>query len=323
MEAREGHSIWGKNMSRNISNTLIIGANGNVGTLFVNKLSEYGISVTGIDVIPESFYTGNCYKYISLDITDKNKVKGEISEAIKSADCIIACLPEEAAILSMPILLEEMLPGTLFIDTLSVKSNFLRVFAENISRLDKSIEMISLNPMFSPTLGFKANNLALIKVREGLLSDRFISLLENWGANIIFLTAEEHDLNASAIQVATHAAIISFGLALQKMGYDINKAKHMSTPPHNILLSLLSRILTSKVEVYWDIQASNPYANMARGAILESITELSELIESKNYVQFESLLQRVAEVIEPNLYRLAENCDLLIENQIANASKSK
>lgn len=298
-----------------ISNALVLGVNGNVGTLLSNKLSECGVSVTGIDLHPEASHMVNCCKYISLDILDKIKVKEKNSFLINSFDCIIICLPEETAILSLSVLLKEMSSGTLLLDTLSVKSNFVRAFTENMNRTHKSVEMISLNPMFSPSLGFQGNNVAVIKVKDGPLSDRFVSFLKEWGSNIFFMTPEYHDECTSVIQVATHAIIISFGLVLRKMDYDISKAKKISTPPHDLLLSLLSRLLTAKAQVYWDIQISNPYAQQARQAILDSIIDLDKVINSKNYAEFEYLLEGVMDIIKPEINQLSENCASLIESQ--------
>ncbi|MDY7036211.1 MAG: hypothetical protein SV375_08640, partial [Thermodesulfobacteriota bacterium] len=218
-------------MQDRINNILIIGANGNVATLLARKFSECNASLTGIDLHPGPSIPDIYSRYFSLDILDAKDTPNRLL-SIMNVDCVLICLPEQTAISALPVILREMASGMLLVDTLSVKSHYIGAFSKNVEIAGKDIQMVSINPMFNPALGFKDNNVAVINMHKGPLASAFVSLLKGWGANLAFLTAEEHDANMAAIQVATHASLLSFGLALSKMGYDIQGAKNLRTPMH-------------------------------------------------------------------------------------------
>lgn len=300
-------------MENSIQSALVVGINGSVGILFASWLSKSGVTVTGVDLAPESVSEHICNEYISSDFTNSSELRGKIFGSDKYFDIVFVCLPQTAAMLSLPYLLDVMPSSSLLVDTLSVKTVYVNAFTKLLAKSNKKIEMVSLNPMFSPTLGFESNNVAVIEVLSGSLSNNFLVLLRSWGANVIPMDAEHHDMYTSTIQVATHAAIISFGLALMKSEYNIAEAKQIYTPPHSILMSLLARILTSNPEVYWDIQVNNPHAKAVRKALLESINDFSSVIESGKYSEFQRLFELSREAIEPEIDLLSKNCSNLIE----------
>ena len=55
--------------------------------------------------------------------------------------------------------------------------------------------------------------------------------------------------------------------ALAELDIDIADLDRIAPPPHAALLSLLARITSGAPEVYWDVQAANPYAPAARHAL--------------------------------------------------------
>jgi 4-amino-4-deoxyprephenate dehydrogenase len=46
-----------------------------------------------------------------------------------------------------------------------------------------------------------------------------------------------------------------------------------------VLLGLLARICSGTPEVYWDVQAGNPFAPGAREALAEGVRRVTELVE--------------------------------------------
>jgi prephenate dehydrogenase len=100
------------------------------------------------------------------------------------------------------------------------------------------------------------------------------------------LTAEQHDRLTASVQVATHAAILAFGLTLQRLGYDRKLASSVTTPPHTTMLNLLARIANGAPEVYWDIQSVHPHASEVRAAMLDCLTEISRIVENDDFAGF-------------------------------------
>jgi prephenate dehydrogenase len=118
------------------------------------------------------------------------------------------------------------------------------------------------------------------------------------------MDAEEHDVSTAAIQVATHAAIISFGLTLHSMGYNIERTRAMSTPLHRVMLSLLARILAGDPETYWRIQLKHPLSASARDSLKQSLVKLDEAVLKRDFDEFKSLLDSTRVLISSEQEKL-------------------
>src|ERR1017187_1465862 len=147
-----------------------------------------------------------------------------------AGECVLVCLPEEAALSAAGPILGAMADGALWVDTLSVKSGICRLLGD----CRRSIEMVSINPMFAPALGWQGHPVAVIALSSGPKSQTLINLLRSWGAAVEVLTAEAHDSLTAIIQVATHAAILSFGALLLDLEYSVERGLAIATPPHRL-----------------------------------------------------------------------------------------
>lgn len=254
-----------------------------MGALFCRKFSDEGIRTTAIDVSAAPEIQQRGVNYLRSDVTNFTK---DAQAALVKADWVIATLPESVLLDAWIHIVNAQKPGSLFVDTMSVKIPLLDAMANQIP----PIEQISINPMFSPSLGFHGQNVAVIEINRGQHADFFLAMLEAWGARLCFLTADEHDRHAAMLQSATHAAILAFAMSLQRFHYDLSAMLPIMTPPHRAMLALLARILSASPEVYWDIQSKNPYAGEAREALKTAIAELSRLVEGDDQAEFHRLL---------------------------------
>ena len=275
----------------------VVGGAGAVGSLFCELLLKEYSHVVALDL--------NCDGSSQLDGIDY--VKGDISDAnsyvfLQQAELILLALPGDPAIESIPSLNKLLKTGQCLIDTTSVKSNIVARMLE----LHPKFEVLSINPMFGPSLGFLNQSVACVEINKGPISERLMSLMRNEGATVVVMNAEQHDKCTAVTQVVTHAVILSFGLALGKINYNPDLAKPIWTPPFKTLLALLSRILCADSEVYRDIQSSNPFAQEARKSLSIGLKELSDNILSGKPEEF-------TELFEGLKIHTDSNCDELIE----------
>jgi 4-amino-4-deoxyprephenate dehydrogenase len=252
---------------------LILGAAGGFGKVFTSLLSTEGFEVRGVDTQPPDPATqGRLAGFVRADASEGSR---DVLAEAEAADWVIACLPQEATFEAFRKLNPHMRPGSLFMDILSVKAP--------ISRLMKSgradVECLSLHPMFAPAMGFRNQNVVAVRIHEGRHGGTVESLLAKWGAHVHHLGPEQHDRTTAAVQVATHAAILAFGLALKAMEYNVSEALPISSPPHRTLLALLARIVNGKPEVYRQIQVENPLASKTRSDLIAAASDLQRLIE--------------------------------------------
>jgi prephenate dehydrogenase len=217
-----------------------------------------------------------------------------VTDLVRAADAVLLCVPEPVAPVAIGRLAGALRPDALIADTLSVKSTVVPAL-----RAAGGAEALSLNPMFAPALGFAGHPVASVVVRDGRRGRALRELIEQWGARVVTMTADQHDRVAAAAQALTHAAVIAFGAALAELDVDIADLDRMAPPPHTALLSLLARIASGAPEVYWDVQAANPYAPAARRALSRGVAQLADVVDDGDHAAFVDLLDRLCGVLGP------------------------
>ena len=287
-------------------NAVVLGGNGAMGSLLCDKLTGQVESVTAVDLSEDPRPGAGATAYLRADVL---ALDAEAKRILSAADLVILALPESVAIESVRAVRSAMCNEALLVDTLSVKSQIVDLMRE----FAPPLETLSINPMFGPSAGFDRQNLVAVKVAAGPRAERFVEILQSWGCRIVFRTAEEHDRAMAALQTATHAAILSFGMALEKMDCDVPALSDMSSPPHRVLLALLARILGGEPAVYWDIQAHNSFAAGARDAVRQSTQDLSDMVASGDEVEFRARLDRLRDMLGPDLAFLARKCSALFD----------
>jgi prephenate dehydrogenase len=275
-----------------ISVAIILGGLGQAGTLVAGALIHAETEVVLVDVLPRP-ETIAAAKYLQADVAKPND---DLLRAIADADCVVMCLPERAALPAAPAILDAMSKGprgALWVDTLSVKQNICAL----LRPYKDELELVSINPMFAPALGFNGHSVAFVEISGGPKTDEFARTLRSLGATVEMLTPEAHDRLTAAIQVATHAAILSFGAALLELDYDVEKAAAIATPPHRMLLSLLERVSTANPEVYWEIQHHHPYAASVRESLNRALKALDTAARKDSPRAFQELFERLGDLL--------------------------
>ena len=280
----------------NNATVLIIGGAGAVGSLFCRLSLEHYQHIMAIDLRCDDAEKIEGVEYLQSDINDPL-----VLEKVRESQLIILATPEEPAIKFIQAVGQMLLPGQCLIDTMSVKSTI----ASHLEAIPRDIEVLSINPMFGPSLGFKNQSVAYIEVNGGPISTHFLSMIRQAGSSVVAFSAEEHDRNTAATQVATHAAILAFGMTLIKMDYKSDLAEPIWTPPHKTLLALLARVLSADPEVYRDIQASNPYAEEARNAMKDSLIKLDHSITGAGHEEFDELFKQLKTLLNSNMESLS------------------
>jgi len=281
-------------MSGAISTVVIAGGSGAVGSLFAERLHESGIEVVIVDRdVPGP--THPVARFVRGDITDPG---AEVADAVRAADAVFLCVPEPAVLIAIGRLVGTVRPDALIVDTSSVKSTVVPAL-HAVATIAKRVEAVSLNPMFAPSLGFAGHPVASVVVRDGRRSRALHDLIEEWGARVVNVTADHHDRLAAAAQALTHATVLAFGAALAELDVDIADLDRIAPPPHAALLSLLARITSGAPEVYWDVQAANPYAPAARRALSRGVSQLSDVVDGDDPAAFGDLLDHLSGVLGP------------------------
>jgi len=277
-----------------IGRVVVAGGSGAVGSLFAEQLQEAGNDVVIVDrTVPGP--THRVTRFVRGDISDPG---AEVADVVRTADAVLLSVPEPVALVAIGRLVGTLRPDALIADTLSVKSTVVPAL-HAAAMIAGEAEALSLNPMFAPALGFAGHPVASVVVRDGQRGRALCDLIEQWGARVVTVTADQHDRVSAASQALTHAAVIAFGAALAELDVDMADLDRMGPPPHTALLSLLARIASGTPEVYWDVQAANPYAPAARRALSRGVSQLANVVDDGTCEEFGDMLDRLCGVFGP------------------------
>lgn len=296
-------------MNNSLDKCVIIGGSGEMGSMFASLLNNESKEVSIIDIAPSPIPNVTFLNSNILNLCEN------ASTLITTADLVILTLPESIAIKTVENVTNLMNENSLLIHTLSVQESMYN----ELSKLDLSIEVAGINPKFSPNLGIEGRPVAVINQIGRYRLSSFIDLLKSWGAEVVFMDADEHDKLASILQALTHASIFTFGLALMNMKVDIEKLNTLATPPFATMMGLLARLGSGNTEVYWDIQNANKNAELSREKLIEAAKLFKNSTDNK--LIFKENQNLITEAIGRDLEPLNSFCSELFMNDIYIKSK--
>jgi 4-amino-4-deoxyprephenate dehydrogenase len=264
----------------------LLGGNGAVGRLFAGALAAAGRELLIVDASPRPHpELPEIAAYAALDAREPSSA---LRDALREADCALLALPETAALDALPHVLGALPSGALLADTLSVKTPFARAALA----AGAPIELLSLNPMFGPSLGFAGHAVVAVELAPGPRSRALLELLRSWATVVTVADAKEHDRMTAALQVAVHASVLGFGLALAELGTDPETLLPAAPPPFLALLALLARIASAAPETYADIQRANPFGTEARAALAAALAQLDVAAADTDPGRMERLVEQ-------------------------------
>lgn len=290
---------------QSIGSAVVVGGSGAVGALLVERLAAAG--VPALRVIDRR--SPGPLPHVDWIRDDICNPRDQTLRLIESADLVVLATPEEVAIASLGTLLPRMPPGSLLVDTLSVKSRF----AQALEGFGTRVELLGINPMFAPSLGFAGRSVVAVPYVAGQRAEAFLDFVRAQGSDVVRLSAEEHDRACAALQVATHAAVLSFGMALRAANYDLASAARIAPPPHRTLLALLARIVAGDPEVYRDIQVANPFAAGMRVQLAAAQRQLDDVVSEGSAESFDRLIVDLRSIFADADVDYARLCARLFE----------
>lgn len=277
----------------------LVGGNGAVGRLFAGALAAAGREVAVLDAAPSPHpELPPAATYRALDA---RRPSAALREALAGADCALLALPETVALKALPHVLDALSPGALLADTLSVKTPFARA----ARKAGAPVELLSLNPMFAPSLGFAGHAVAAVELTPGPRSRALLALLRDRARVVVLPDAETHDRATATLQVAVHAGVLAFGLALAQLDADLDALLALAPPPFLAQLALLARIADGAPATYADIQRANPFGAEARAALGAALAQLGEAARDPDPARVEALIAQAGAPLDAHRDALA------------------
>ncbi|MGB7385256.1 MAG: prephenate dehydrogenase dimerization domain-containing protein [Rhodococcus sp. (in: high G+C Gram-positive bacteria)] len=267
---------------------VVVGGNGAVGSLLCQALAHDGYSVLATDVSERT--SPSSPEGVEHEVADILNPSARLIQAVADARLVVLAVPEHIALGTDLSLFDRV---ALVVETLSVKS----AFAAAVEASGRAHAVLGINPMFAPALGFGGRPVACVRHRSGVAAEDFVARITAWGGRVVDVDSDMHDRAAAATQALTHASVLAFGSALGSLGLDPSLVDAIAPPPARTSLALLARIAGGEPEVYWDVQAGNPYAHQARMALVEAASRLDAAVGSGTGEEFGALVERAGAAV--------------------------
>lgn len=258
---------------------VVVGGAGAVGAMLTRAWRATGSTVHVLDP------NGNPAAGDRTERLDALTAAGRATLA--TAGTVVLAVPEPVAVAALGPLQSLLAPHALLVETLSVKTPVAAAAAGLAARGG----VVGLNPMFAPSLGMTGRPVAVVVHHQGPAVAGLLARLRDWGTRPVTVTADEHDRITAATQALTHAAILAFGAALDRLDVPAGAAA-TAPPPHEVLRALLGRVGAGAPEVYHDIQVANPHAAAARAALRAAVDELDAAARTADPAPFTTVMRR-------------------------------
>lgn len=232
----------------------IIGGAGAMGGWFAKFFKQNGADVRIVDRSAKTPEIASSLgvDFMHVDILSQH-CPSDITEDITDTDVLIISVPIDITCNVIEAVGKRMKDGTLLMDLTSVKREPVRKMLECTK---DNVEILSIHPMFGPTAKSIRNQTVIfieISGRWGKLCDEIENIFERKGARIVFMSADEHDRTMAVIQGLSHFVLLSYGITLQNLNFNVEHAREMS-PLYEIFTDFVGRILHQDPELYANIQ---------------------------------------------------------------------
>lgn len=187
---------------------------------------------------------------------------------------------------------------------------------------NESVEILGTHPLFGPSAkSMRGQTIIFVPLMKGSLYERIYKMFESNGARIELLTAEEHDEIMPVIQGLVHFILLSFGVTLKNLDFDVERSRKFMNPMFEIIMDFVGRLLHQDPHLYALIQS-----NFEMGKIHESFlsvaNRLHELISAGKVEEFMDEM-RVAKKHFGDTERAMVDSDRVIEEKINRSLEKK
>ncbi len=297
----------------------IIGGSGGMGKWFAGFFKENGVEVRIVD---KSDKTEEIAKEMNVQFLNTDVLKleeGARKEEIVDTDVLLVSVPIDITVDVIECMGPEMHEGSLLMDITSVK----KMPVEMMERCtNEGVEILGTHPLFGPSAkSMRGQTIIFVPLRKGPLYERIYEMFESNGARIEFLTAEEHDEIMSVIQGLVHFILLSFGVTLKNLDFDVERSRKYMNPMFEIIMDFVGRLLHQDPHLYALIQ-SNFEMGKIHDTFLSVADRLYELVSAGRVDEFMEEM-REAKRHFGNTERAMIDSDRVIEDKINLSLKKK
>ncbi|BAU64854.1 Prephenate dehydrogenase [Stanieria sp. NIES-3757] len=230
----------------------IIGGSGMMGSFFAQKLSAAGHQVT------------------ILEHNDWDKAE----ELLTNKDLVLICVPIKYTTEVITKTVKYLSPNTALADLTSIKTPALKTMLEYHPGA-----VMGLHPMFGKVQSFLSQKVVVCSGRRDEEFQWLLELIKADGGELIYSTAEEHDLMMVAVQAVRQFTTFSLGGFLAEQELDTCRSLDFASPPYRLQLGMISRLLTQSAPMVIDIMLATTESRQAIAQLANTYHRLAQWID--------------------------------------------
>lgn len=277
----------------------IIGVSGQFGCLLAEMFLRQGKVVIGISRSEPSSPALSSNPHFSFVAADAVKrLSPDVVQALQGVDVVLISVP----IASTETVIRKVAPllrnGQIITDVTSVKVFPVKAMALHAP---KEVEVVGMHPMFSPTLSIRGKHVIFTPDRIGKAKlDHLQGIFRAEGAEVLTMSAREHDQMVAVMQALTHFIFLAFGKTLVELKWDTEEHHGHQTTFYTMTKALLERVLSFDPTLYAGIQLYNQEAPKVLEAFLKQCYNLYKPIEKGSEKRLTSAIERIRDVVPPD-----------------------
>ncbi len=154
--------------------------------------------------------------------------------------------------------------------------------------------VVGLHPMFGPGVqGCRGQKVVICDGRKPECYGWLMERLENWGAETLRSTPEEHDRMMVVVQTLRHFAHFAFGYHLMKEGVEVRRTLDFSSPVYRLEIEMVGRMFGQDGMLYAEIMSSDPERREAIQRMQKSFTEAAQIVTTKSTTEINEVFKKV------------------------------
>lgn len=196
-----------------------------------------------------------------------------VEQEVLNCPVVILCVAISALPDVLARIAPRLRPGTLVMDTCSVKAEPAAWMAD---LLPEDVQVLATHPMFGPDSavgGLTGLPVILCPVRiEPEELGRWRRIFADLGLSVREMSPEDHDREAAATQGLTHF----LGRVLAEMDL---RPSEIGSVGYRKLLEIIEQTCNDSPQLFLDLQRFNPYTRMMRRRLEESFARVRALLD--------------------------------------------
>jgi chorismate mutase/prephenate dehydrogenase len=253
---------------------LVIGGAAFLGAWLVGFLDSQGFAVSVADPQADSESPGSFTDWRSAPL---------------DAELIVVSTPPRVSADIIEGLAERNVSGLVF-DVGSIKSPLIPALRK---AAQAGLNVCSIHPMFGPdTQLLSGRHVLVMDVGCRGAVDQAAALFVDTMAEVVEVALEQHDRLMALVLGLSHALNVAFFTALVRSGIEADQLAGISSTTFKRQLDIARDVAAENPELYHEIQRLNEHGGLARRALTEAVSLLSEASEDDSAEGFAKLMRQ-------------------------------